>query len=190
VPFPLAWLALQEATLMQSQGRIARARELLEEAHRRLPQDVAVASHLAAISDRETALDLLRQIVAVSDDPEHLAALADLGGDAALRRTAAARYQELLAHHPAAFADHAARFYVSSQPRRALALAETNLEARRTGESLALVVQAANAAGETARACRVAGEGLAQFPQAAPLRFQAATAFSRCGKAARAEGLL
>jgi tetratricopeptide (TPR) repeat protein len=150
-PLPLAWLQMQEAALLASEGQPSRARELLEEAHRRVPYDASVASHLAALSDRDTAVKLLRQIVAVSDDPEHLAALADRTGDATLRQNAAARYEQLLARHPAAFADHAARFYLASDPRRALALAERNLATRRTAESLDLVARARRATALSAR---------------------------------------
>ena len=48
------------------------------------------------------------------------------------RNKAAARYDELMALHPEAFADHAAEFWLEAgaDPSRALRLARKNLEVR------------------------------------------------------------
>src|SRR5207253_336316 len=63
-------------------GRFARARELFEAAHDRLPADVAVTSHfaaaLAATGDRARAIELVRARAGQSDDPEYAAQLAQL----------------------------------------------------------------------------------------------------------------
>lgn len=67
------------------------------------------------------------------------------------RTRAAMRYGELIARHPAAFADHAAEFWlgVGGDPRRALGLARLNAEARRTPHAADLLARAAVASAET-----------------------------------------
>ncbi len=203
-PFPLVWLWLQEGTMLQNAGKLSRARELLSAAHERLPFDVGTISHLAAAlagvgggaigGDREKAIALLRAAVAGSDDPEYAGQLGELlraSGQLReadeLRARASFRYQELLQKHPAAFADHAARFFLAAgDARRALGLAEQNLRVRRTAESEALVVETATAAGEGARACAVVEDGLATFPRSARLHILGWSAFKRCGKSDRA----
>ena len=63
------------------------------------------------------------------------------------RAQAAARYDELLARHPEAFADHAAEFWLQSgtDPDRALSLATMNLEVRRTPRARELLSRATSA---------------------------------------------
>src|SRR5262249_36762800 len=90
-----------------------------------------------------------------SDDPEYLGQLsslyAALGRDVEadrLRREAEARYAELLARHRAAFADHAARFWLGPghDPERALALAQENAALRPTTDARLLYLRARVAA--------------------------------------------
>ena len=88
-----------------------------------------------------------------------------------------------------AYADHAARFWLSSDGRKALALAQRNLANRATGDAYQLVVEAALAAGRPAEACRVAGEALARRKDAA-LKLAAARAYLACGQPADADALL
>jgi hypothetical protein len=59
----------------------------------------------------------------------------------AARGKAEARYDELLARHPHAFADHAAEFWltIGGDPKRALGLARQNLALRQTPRARALV---------------------------------------------------
>ena len=59
-------------------------------------------------------------------------------------RQAAARYDELVARHAEAFADHAAEFWleVGAKPHLALQLARRNLEVRRTPRACALLARA------------------------------------------------
>src|SRR5207247_2710235 len=45
-PFPVAWVRFQQGTMWMRAGALSQAREQLEEAHRRLPQYVAAATHL------------------------------------------------------------------------------------------------------------------------------------------------
>ena len=63
------------------------------------------------------------------------------------RAQAAARYDELLARHPEAFADHAAEFWLQAgaDPDRALSLATRNLEVRPTPRAHELLSRATSA---------------------------------------------
>ena len=62
------------------------------------------------------------------------------------RAKAEARYDELLARHRDAFADHAAEFWltIGGDPERALGLARHNLSLRNTPRARALVQDAAS----------------------------------------------
>ena len=61
------------------------------------------------------------------------------------RRLAAALFDELIASHPAAFADHAAEFWLAAgaDPVKGLRLARMNVEVRKTPRSRRLLTQAA-----------------------------------------------
>ncbi|HUN96658.1 MAG TPA: hypothetical protein VMU69_10525, partial [Bradyrhizobium sp.] len=67
------------------------------------------------------------------------------------------RYDELTTAHPAAFADHAAEFWlgVGNDPPKGLRFAEFNLRVRKTSRAYALVAQAldANTAGAASAHC-------------------------------------
>ena len=65
------------------------------------------------------------------------------------RRLAAARFDELIANHPEAFADHAAEFWLAAgaDPDKALRLAKMNMEVRNTPRARALLAQAVAATG-------------------------------------------
>ena len=60
------------------------------------------------------------------------------------RGVAAARYDELIASHPEAFADHAAEFWLAAgaDPDKALRLAKMNLEVRNTPRARRLLARA------------------------------------------------
>ena len=199
-PFPLAWLYLQEGLMWQKQGRPARARELYQAACERLPAYAPAASHLAAVlgqtGDRARAIEILRPLAGASDDPEYAEQLSVLlrdDGQAAeadrLHARAAARYAALLARHPDAFADHAARFYLgpAAEPARALALAERNFKNRPTADARQLLIEAALAARAPARACAVAEAASAASHPTASLHVAAARAFAACGRPDRAQ---
>jgi tetratricopeptide (TPR) repeat protein len=194
-PFSLAWLYLQEGLVLQKAGQLSRARELFEAARERLPEYAAATSHLASVEavtgGRARAIALLEALARVSDDPEYQGQLAELyaesgrAEDAAnCRRLGAARYRELTAAHPSAFADHAARFWLGpgGDAAQALALARVNLGARKTSEAYALVIDAALAAGQPRAACDAAASALA-LPHPSPLlRLAAARSQQQCGK--------
>ena len=87
-----------------------------------------------------------------SDDPDYAAQLARILGAAGhddesrhWRRLAAARFDELIASHLAAFADHAAEFWLAAgaDPVKGLRLARMNVEVRKTPRSRRLLTQAA-----------------------------------------------
>ncbi|MFF3920655.1 tetratricopeptide repeat protein [Streptomyces sp. NPDC001852] len=154
-PFPLAMLEFQCGQAWLSTGDLARARIWLESAIRRLPAYVPAQGHLAEIDAAEgraaVAILRLRRLALESDDPHYGAQLArilttrEAGAEAEFRRAhAAARYENLMARHPEAYADHAAEFWltVGADPRRALDLARQNLALRPTPPARALVDRA------------------------------------------------
>jgi tetratricopeptide (TPR) repeat protein len=161
-PFAVAWLEFQEGHMWESAGRSDRARPLFESALARLPGYAAAAAHLARIAaafgdpaGQGQAAALLEPLVTRSDDPEYLGQLGALyrqmgraAEGARLVRQAAGAYDALLARHPEAFYDHAARFFlhVGGDPGRARALAEKNLAARPTADARDLYAEAERAA--------------------------------------------
>jgi tetratricopeptide (TPR) repeat protein len=157
-PFAVAWLEFQEGHMWESAGRADRAQPLFESALARLPGYAAAAGHLAHLlaafgdpRELERARLLLEPLVARTDDPEYVGQLGALyrqmhrtdEGDR-LVRSATSGYEALLARHPAAFFDHAARFYlhVAGDPQRALILARKNLALRPTPDARDLVTEA------------------------------------------------
>jgi hypothetical protein len=135
------------------------ARQWLTLAWRRLPPLAEAQGDLAAVEaatgDNGWATARLRHLAMVSDDPRYAADLARALGAAGQKEDAAAwralvagRYDELVARHPAAFAEGAAEFWVTvgTDPARALELARFNLEIRNTVRARALFCRAAAAA--------------------------------------------
>jgi hypothetical protein len=156
-PIPLAMLLFQRGHMWMSRD-LEQAHASFEVAVRLLPAYAPAQGHLAeveaALGDVESALARLLPLTQSSDDPDYPAALAGIlgktgrGAEAApWRARAAARYEELIAHHPEAFADHVAAFWLEhgGDPDRALAFARLNLETRRTRRARKLVERAAEA---------------------------------------------
>ncbi|HVH13975.1 MAG TPA: hypothetical protein VM759_13025, partial [Longimicrobium sp.] len=154
-PFGLVQLDFQRGHMWQEQGDLPRARSWLEAAWRRLPAYAQAEGHLgeveAAQGDLDVAIPRLRRLASASDDPDYAAQLAHILGEAgqleeadSWRDRAEVRYDELVARHPAAFADHAADFWLTAggDPHRALGLARRNLEIRRTPRACALLSRA------------------------------------------------
>lgn len=193
-PFPLAWLYFQQGLMWMREGNLERAREFFEAAHARLPAYAAAQGHLAeveaATGNRARAVELLRPLAQTSDDPDYAAQLARILAEAGQaeearrwRDAAAARYDELIARHPEAFADHAAEFWMfaGGDAQKALTLAQRNLDVRRTPRAYELVLQAALACGEHATACDAAAHTRALghlWPSLTSLTARAATS---CG---------
>jgi tetratricopeptide (TPR) repeat protein len=151
-PFPLAMLELQRGKLWMEHDDLPRARAWCDAAVRRLPAYVPAQGHLAeidaALGDTAAAITRLRPLARASDDPDYATQLARILGAAGKteeaqtwRGKAEARYDELLARHPHAFADHAAEFWltIGGDPKRALWLARQNVLARPTPRARALV---------------------------------------------------
>lgn len=168
-PFPVVWLYFQQGLMWMREGNLERARELFAAAHLRLPEYAAAQGHLAeveaALGQTDSAIELLRPLAEASDDPDYAAQLARILHDAKRptesrpwRDVAAARYDELMARHPEAFADHAAEFWLGAgdDATKALAFAQTNLENRPTARAYELVLQAALAARQPEVACLAA----------------------------------
>jgi tetratricopeptide (TPR) repeat protein len=169
-PFPVAWLFFRQGEFWEREGRKDLAITYYQAASERLPAYAHAAAHHARLAPADRAEALLRPLAATSDDPEIDAVLAeklkergDAAGAQAHAAKAATRYDELVQRHPAAFADHAARFWldVGGDPKKALDLAKRNLQFRKTPRSYQLAVLAALEAGDRKTACDLGTEGLA-----------------------------
>jgi tetratricopeptide (TPR) repeat protein len=150
-PFPVAWLLFERGRFAIQESRLKDARRWLQAAVDVLPGYAAAKTHLgeveAELGDVPQAIALLSEVAASTDDPDAAGQLARVlleSGRAESAKVwvarASARYDELLARHPDAFADHAAEFYLSAggDPGRALALAERNARLRPTKPACAL----------------------------------------------------
>ena len=167
-PFPIVFIAFQRGLLAEEagdfDGAAARYRAVLQ----RLPRHVQATVHLAAIElargRPEAAADVLAPLGALPD-PEVMALRADVlerqghPADAeTLREAVEARYRTLVARHPQAFADHAARFLLFRDAPSALALARLNLQVRSTPQAFELALSAAHAAGDEGLRCRLSAD--------------------------------
>ena len=153
-PFPLAMLEFQFGRLWMEHDDLCRARARFDAAVHRLPAYVPAQGHLAeidaALGETTAAIARLTPLALASDDPDYATQLARILSEAGeaeeaqrWRRRAEARYDELLARHPDAFADHAAEFWltIGGDPERALRLALQNLSLRQTPRARALVLR-------------------------------------------------
>lgn len=153
-PLPLAMLDFQLGAMWMHEGRLDRAREHLIAARRYVPAYAPAQGHFAEVEAELCHFDLARALLiplaTASDDPDYAAQLARICAhidpdDARYwRERAAARYDELIAAYPEAFADHAAEFWLAAggDPRKALPLARMNLEIRKTPRAHALLSRA------------------------------------------------
>ncbi len=162
-PFPLALLDFQMGRMWMEENRLDNARRSFDAARRSVPAYAQAQGHLAEVEaelgEIDSAVASLRSLAASSDDPDYAAQLATILGDAGRdgesrywRQLAVERYNELLAWHPEAFADHAAEFWLAAgnDPYKALRLAKMNLEIRNTPRARRLLAQAI---GAQARSC-------------------------------------
>lgn len=192
-PFPVVWLYFQQGLMWMRAGKLERARELFEGAHERLPIYAAAQGHLgeveAALHNRNRAVDLLRPLAARSDDPDYSAQLARILLEdkqpqlaAPWRAAAEARYNELTVQYPAAFADHAAEFWLAAgDPVRALKLAMVNLEVRKTPAAYELVIKAAVASHDPDARCEMVREAQPLAAMSVNLEKLLASAGAECG---------
>lgn len=161
---PRAWTHLQLAELDLEAGRAQAALEQLDRAEQAMPGWWQVESHraaaLLALGRPEEALTTLRAAAALEPDPETLGKLANLLDDlgqsaeaASVRSRALSGFEALIAQYPEAAAGHAIRFFLDTDPARALALAQQNAALRPNGEAKVLLARAllANDRGDEAR---------------------------------------
>ena len=154
-PFPLALLDFQLGLMWMHEGRLADARTSFDAARRRVPGYAPAQGHLAeveaALGDSDSAITRLYAVAVSSDDPDYAAQLARILGDAGRVHEsrlwcalAAARFDELVACHPEAFADHAAEFWLAAgaNPDKALRLAGVNVAVRKTPRAYGLLARA------------------------------------------------
>jgi tetratricopeptide (TPR) repeat protein len=194
-PFPIAWLYYQEGVMWVREGKLERGRELFEAAIERLPAYAPAQGQLAqveaALGRREHAIALLRPLAEVSDDPDYATQLARVlnavGRPEEASRwyeSARARYADLLARHPEAFADHAVDFWlnVGGDPEKALTFAEKNLEVRQTPRAYELVMLAGLAARKPGVACDAADHTRAVSHPWPRLRDLVARSSAACGR--------
>jgi len=167
-PFPLVLLDFQLGLMWMRQERLNEARTCFATAIARVPAYAAAQGHLAEaeadLAEPEVAVARLIPLATSSDDPDYAAQLARILGEMGRNdqasgwcRLAANRYDELIAAHPGAFADHAAEFWLGTgkDPRKGLRLAEFNLRVRKTPRAYDLLAQAleANTAGAASAHC-------------------------------------
>lgn len=154
-PFSLALLEFQMGRMWMDENQLDDARRSFDAARRRVPAYAQAQGHLAEVEaqlgDIDSAVTSLQSLAASSDDPDYAAHLARILGDTGRdaesrhwRRLAAQRYDELIARHPEAFADHAAEFWFAAgaDPDKAHRLAKMNLEVRNTPRARALLARA------------------------------------------------
>ena len=154
-PFPLALLDFQLGLAWIAEGRLEDARTSFDAARRAVPAYAAAQGHLAEVEaelgEIESAVARLYSLVVSSDDPDYAAQLARILEGAGRapesrywRRLAAARYDQLVASYPEAFADHAAEFWLAAgaNPGKAFRLARMNVEVRKTPRAYDLLAQA------------------------------------------------
>jgi tetratricopeptide (TPR) repeat protein len=187
-PELFAWLYFQWGRVYEQQGDLAGARAFYEASHARMPS-IETTAHLIAAQlatgQTDAAKRLVTETLKTDPHPSIVQLAADIGlAPVADAKTAWDRYVTAL---PNAFADHAARFYLKLDPKRALELARQNLANRDTPEARSLVIEAALAADDPAAACAVVDPLLAA-PQRGD-RFMAWRALSRCGRGSDAERL-
>jgi tetratricopeptide (TPR) repeat protein len=165
-PFPTATMAFARGLMWSEQGGQAeRGASHYVQALQAVPEFVAARIHLAEFEmprgEEAAAQAGLQGIVAASGEPQAMALLGELHlrqgqaarGQAEIQR-ARWRYDALLARHPAAFADHAAEFYLGAgaDPQRAWVWAQANLVERTTRRAYMLAIRAAMALGRAGQA--------------------------------------
>ncbi len=189
-PFPLAFIDFQRGLIAEEAGTLDRASARYQAVLRRLPAHVQAAAHLAALELARGHADAAARALspfASSDEPEVMALRADFLERQAqpqqaelLRGRVEARYHSLVARHPEAFADHAARFLLTRDAPRALELARRNLAMRATPAAYDLALTAAQAAGDAMLRCQLAQQAQRLPHSTVRLKALASNALSAC----------
>jgi len=153
-PLPCSQLLFEWGVGAMRRGDLDRAEMIFGELEDILPVHVPGRGHRAevALARRkfDTAMELIRPLIEISDDPEYRATYAEIlaaRGDsnaANEANLAAVEYELLLARRPEAYADHAAIFFlgIGNRPQRALELASANWKLRDTPRSRRLLAKA------------------------------------------------
>lgn len=186
-PVPVAWLSVQRGLLYLHTGRFEQAERFYLEAVARLPSYPMALEHLAEIEallgKREQAVKRYRDVIAKTENPEFMAALAgvldDLGKKAEadeLRKRAGKRYHELLKRHPEAMYWHAADFFLEDggEPKRALELLKKNAKLRPGADSFVALAGAELENGKIDDAAKSIERALASPLRSAELDWTAA----------------
>ena len=189
-PFTVAWMDFEHAQLLERRGDRARAKNIFAEANRILPTFAHATVHLAALETPENAVAILTPLLDATDDPDVLAAMADAlrrsgkTNDAtAMQARATARYEELLAKYPEAFADHAAAFFLgpNGDVKRALTLAQINEKIRKTEPAIELLLTPAMASNNHDATCAAAKDGAGLAYSSTGFRANIAPLLAGCG---------
>jgi tetratricopeptide (TPR) repeat protein len=161
-PFTLAWMDFERARMAERQGQRSDAKRWLTEAVEIVPQYAHAVVHLAAYQSPQETINHLDQLDPRCDDPEVLStraatlrSLGDADKSSQALAQATARFEQLLAVHEPAFADHAAAYYlgIGDNSARALKLARINVAARPTEDAQLLLLNAAGKAKSTVDEC-------------------------------------
>lgn len=162
-----AWLELQRGLIDLDRRRFDAAVDHFRRADRAYSGHWLVEEHLAealaATGRTEEAEAIYRRVVASTQHPEYLAALADLIAErdpqaaAALDRQAEERYAERFSRYPEAVAGHFADYLLARDPRdpRALELAELDHRSRPGVDATLRLAKVCLAIGDAARARRL-----------------------------------
>jgi tetratricopeptide (TPR) repeat protein len=168
-PFPVAWLFFVQGQFWEREGNIELALAYYKAVLERFPLHAHAATHAARLAPVAEVEPLLNPLLTSSDDPEVHTVLAinlQAQGNASAAKKhvdiAAKRYDELCAQHPAAFADHAAQFWLDAgnDPKKAFDWAKRNLETRKTAKAYELAVISALANHDRQAACELGTESL------------------------------
>jgi hypothetical protein len=172
-PVPLAWLHTQMGIGYLRFGKIEDARRFFSAAVERLPGYYLAEEHLAEcealLGDLPSARARYQRVIEQTGNPEFIAALSSVerqAGNAevadALTQQAKAGYEELLNRLPAAYAQHAAEFFIETgDAPRAYRLAQENSRLRSDVGSLILLATTAHAAKQPDAACEARASAMA-----------------------------
>ena len=168
-PLVVSWLHVQHGVLHLRTGRYQDARAFFAAAYERLPQYYLATEHLAEteklLGNLDAAAELYRAVIEQTQNPQFMAAMAEVEGLRGNSRSASAwnqkatvRYNELLSSRPAAWWGHGAEFFVESNPERALAMASQNAELRGDIGSWILLAEVSRDVGEWRSGCRAVSQ--------------------------------
>ncbi len=196
----MAWLQLQRGLMDLDRGRYLEAMAHYHDADRALPSYWLVEEHKAEIltllGQQDAALRVYHDIIARTDNPEFMDAVAgilqergDVAGARAMIARARAAYEDQLARYPEAAYGHALGHFLEfgDDPARTLELAEANHALRPGAEAKDALAQAYLGAGRAGDAQRVIEEALATPYVSADLHMTASEVYRARGDSQRAQ---